>query len=116
MMGIIDLTAAKELASHLYLWDAVEKRGTPITQDIHVIDMDNLSQEQRLVISGGNPEEITKLVEDHGSTLESQLTLSIRIFAKLVNAVYEKSHPSQQQQIVELIRETLDAIDKGEKE
>lgn len=113
MMGLIDLTAAAEITSHLYLWDSIEKRGTPITQDIHVIDMNDLSQEQRLVISGGIPEEIQKLVEEHGSTLESQLTLSIRIFAKLVNAVYEKAHPAQQQQILELIRETLD---KGEEE
>lgn len=113
MMGLIDLTAAKELASHLYLWDSVEKRGTPITQDIHVLDIDELSQEERLIISGGIPEEIQKLVEERGSTLESQLTLSIRIFAKLVNAVYEKAHPAQQQQILELIRETLD---KGEEE
>jgi organic radical activating enzyme len=114
MMGILDVKETEDLVNRLFLWDAIEKRGTPITNDIYVVDIDMLSHEQRLVITGGDPEEIQKLVDEFGSTLESQLTLSIRIFAKLVNTIYDKASPAQQGQIMDLIRNTLKDIEEEE--
>lgn len=104
-----DISQQNEYES-LFIWDCIEKRGTPVTNDIRVIDMSRLSHEQRLIISSGDPDAIQELVEEVGDTLSNQMKLAAAVFIRVINNVYASEPLDKQKQIIEKIRETLEDI------
>ena len=101
-------------ANNMYIWDALERRGTPITRDIHMVDMSELSQDERLAITSGDPERIQQIVDLHGSTLEWQLTVSLTVFQKLVHVLVEHASEDQRARIFSIVREELRNMKDGD--
>ena len=54
----------------LYIWDDLEKRGFPVTEDVMVLPIDALTWEERQVLAAGDSEAISEMVKREGNTLE----------------------------------------------
>lgn len=110
-MGLQEFTEATE---SLYIWDRVEGKGFPLTDDILCIDLSQLSNEQRLIIAGTNKEEISNLIKQEGGTLGGLLEMSVRVFRALVRELYMHESDEKKEEIQELVRRTLETgVDSG---
>lgn len=92
----------------LYIWDDIEKKGFPLTESVRAIDMNNLDDEERLVIAGGDAAKISQLIEDKGGSLGALLEMSTRMFKKLIRGIYEYESPEKKKEIQDLVRSILE--------
>jgi hypothetical protein len=105
-MGIKEFNEASE---SLYIWDRVEGKGFPLTDDIMCIDLSQLSHDERLIIAGTNKEEILELMQREGGTLSGLLEMSVRVFRQLVQKLYMHESDEKKMEIQELVRRTLES-------
>jgi hypothetical protein len=97
----------EEATESLYIWDRVEGKGFPLTDDIMCIDLSELSHEQRLIIAGTNTDEINNLINEEGGTLLSLLEMSVRVFRMLVQEIYKNESEDKKLEIQEVVRRVL---------
>lgn len=110
MMAYETDISQKDEYESLFIWDCIEKRGTPVTDDIRVVDMKRLSHEQRLIISSGDQDAIQELVDKVGDTLSNQMKLAAAVFIRVINSVYASEPADKQKQLLDKIRETLEDL------
>jgi hypothetical protein len=91
----------------LYIWDGLEKRGFPVTDDVQLIDIDGLTWEQKKIIVGGNALEIDELVKAEGGKLSDFVMMGATVFTKLMQAVFENESEEKRQEISNLVKNTL---------
>lgn len=92
---------------NLYIWDSLEGRGNALTDHIIVIELEELSHEERLVISGGDPMEIQKIATARGCTLNSQLIGNAQVFIALINEVFANSGSEEKARMLQFVRKFL---------
>lgn len=100
----------QEAFGALYVWDNMEKRGFPITDDVMILDIDELSWEQKQIIASGNELEISELAKKEGQELGSFIMMGATVFVKLVHAIYENETDEKKKEISNLIRTTMRSI------
>jgi hypothetical protein len=91
----------------LYIWDEMEKRGFPVTKDVMILDIDELSWEQKQILSAGSEMEISELAKKEGQELISFVMMGANIFAKLMQVVFMNESPEKRKEISNLIRSTM---------
>lgn len=99
----------------LYIWDEMEKRGFPVTKDVIILDIDELSWEQKQILSAGNELEISELAKKEGQELLSFIMMGANVFAKLMQVIYQNEPPEKRKEISNLIRGAMkDMVDDWE--
>jgi hypothetical protein len=91
----------------LYIWDGLEKRGFPVTDDVQLIDIDGLTWEQKKIIVGGNELEIDELVKAEGGKLSDFVMMGATVFTSLMQAVFENESEEKRLEISNLVKNTL---------
>ena len=87
----------------LYIWDDLEKRGFPVTEDVMVLPIDALTWEERQVLAAGDSEAISEMVKREGNTLEEFVMMGATVFMKLMHALYEDSTPEKKEAMKTMI-------------
>ena len=91
----------------MFIWDNVEKRGFPLTKDVKILDIEELSWEEKQILGSGNELEISALAEKYGEELSSFIMMGATVFVKLMQAVYESESIEKKKEIAALIRNTI---------
>ena len=97
----------------LYLWDGLEKKGFPVTDDVMIVDIDGLTWDQKQIIAMGNEMEIDELVKEEGMQLNSFVMMGATVFVKLMSAVYQNESEEKRREIGALIKDTMKDIIDG---
>ena len=97
-----------DTSESLFIWDDVEQKGFPLTDSVFCVHLEKLSHEERLIIAGSNPLEISELIHREGVELSSLLEMSMRVFRGLLRELYSSESDEKKKEIAELVRTVLD--------
>jgi len=110
-MDIEQHVNAREPYKSSYVWDALEKRGFPVSEHIKLIDLDELTNEERLVLAGDNVAEIEKIIAVKGNEFLDVMAQNMFLFLKLMVSLYNHETDEKKREILDVIRSSFDGIE-----
>lgn len=113
MNEMFDIDEQARAMERMFIWDSVTGVGFPLTPDILTIDIEELSLEERIVLSAGTTFEIDELIKKKGDSLINQFVLATRVFSVLVKALVNSEPVEKRQQYLKTIRQTLAEISEN---
>lgn len=94
-----------------YVWDAMEKRGFPVSEHIKLIDLDDLTHEERLTLAGDDVVEIEKIIALKGDEFLDVMAQNMVMFLKLMFSLYEYESDEKKREILNVIRSSFPGED-----
>lgn len=97
---------AREPYKTSYVWDGIEKRGFPVSEHVKILDLDELTPEERLVVAEGNSLEIEKIVTLKGDEFLNVMSQNMELFLNLMFSLYQHESDKKKLEILNVIRST----------
>ena len=72
-----------------YVWDGIEKRGFPVSEQVKLVDLEDLTHEERLVLAGDDVVAIEKIVATKGNEFLDVMAQNMILFLRLMFSLYE---------------------------
>jgi hypothetical protein len=90
-----------------YIWDGMEKRGFPVSEHVKLIDLEDLTNEERLVLAGDDVIAIEKIIAAKGNEFLDVMAQNMVLFLKLMFSLYEYESDEKKREILNVIRSSF---------
>jgi hypothetical protein len=97
-----------------YVWDGIEKRGFPVSEQVKLVDLEDLTHEERLVLAGDDVIAIEKIVAAKGNEFLDVMAQNMILFLKLMFSLYEHETDEKKREILNVIRSSIQTVDDDE--
>ena len=97
-----------------YIWDGIEKRGFPVSEQVKLLDLEDLTNEERLVLAGDDVTAIEKIVAENGSDFLYVMSQNLVLFLQMISSLYEHESDEKKREILNVISSTINTGDVDE--
>jgi hypothetical protein len=97
-----------------YIWDGMEKRGFPVSEHVKLIDLEDLTSAERLVLAGDDVIAIEKIVAAKGNEFLDVMAQNMVLFLKLMFSLYEHESDEKKREILNVIRSSINTGEEDE--
>ena len=97
-----------------YIWDGIEKRGFPVSEQVKLLDLEDLTNEERLVLAGDDVTAIEKIVAENGSDFLYVMSQNLVLFLQMISSLYEHESDEKKREILNVISSTINTGDEDE--
>jgi hypothetical protein len=96
-----------------YVWDGIEKRGFPVSEQVKLVDLEDLTHEERLVLAGDDVIAIEKIVAAKGNEFLEVMAQNMILFLRLMFSLYAHETDEKKLEILNVIRSSMN-VDEDE--
>ncbi len=90
-----------------YIWDGIEKRGFPVSEQVKLVDLEDLTNTERLVLAGGDVVAIEKIVAEKGNEFLDVMSQNLVLFLRMMTSLYQYESDEKKQEILNVIRSSI---------
>lgn len=94
-----------------YIWDGLEKRGFPVSEHIKLVDLEDLTLEERLVLAGDDTMAIEKIIAVKGHEFLDVMSQNMVMFLKMMFSLYQYESDEKKREILNVIRSSFEGED-----
>ena len=95
-----------------YIWDGIEKRGFPVSEQVKLVDLEDLTNAERLVLAGGDVVAIEKIVAEKGNEFLDVMSQNLVLFLRMMTSLYQYESDEKKQEILNVIRSSIGNADE----
>ena len=92
----------------------MEKRGFPVSEHVKLIDLEDLTSAERLVLAGDDVIAIEKIVAAKGNEFLDVMAQNMVLFLKLMFSLYEHESDEKKREILNVIRSSINTGEEDE--
>jgi len=97
-----------------YVWDGIEKRGFPVSEQVKLVDLEDLTHEERLVLAGDDVIAIENIVLEKGNEFLDVMAQNMILFLRLMFSLYEHETEEKKREILNVIRSSINTVGEDE--